>query len=114
MRTSDTRGGNAARSNWSTPAPVENSSSSFGNCVPRSAGATHVAVTYDDLHVKRSRILHAPEAALGFAPDWVRRQVQELNERHGASIYLSGAAEPGILTMLELPLISGKAAPALG
>jgi len=24
------------------------------------------------------------------------------------------AAEPGILTMLELPLISGKAAPALG
>jgi hypothetical protein len=24
------------------------------------------------------------------------------------------AAEPGILTMLELPLISGKASPALG
>jgi aminopeptidase len=65
------------------------------------AGATHVAVTYDDLHVKRARILHAPEAALGFAPDWVRRQVQELNERHGASIYLSGAAEPGILEGLD-------------
>jgi aminopeptidase len=65
------------------------------------AGAKHVAVTYDDLHIKRARILHAPEEALGFAPDWVRRQVQELNERHGASIYLSGAAQPGILDGLD-------------
>jgi aminopeptidase len=65
------------------------------------AGAKHVTVTYDDLHVKRARILHAPDAALGFAPDWVRRQVQELNERHGASIYLTGAAEPGILDGLD-------------
>ena len=65
------------------------------------AGAKHVAVTYDDLHIKRARILHAPEEALGFAPEWVRRQVQELNERHGASIYLSGAGEPGILDGLD-------------
>jgi aminopeptidase len=65
------------------------------------AGAKHVAVTYDDLHLKRARILHAPDDALGYAPDWVRRQVQELNERHGASIYLSGAAEPGILDGLD-------------
>ena len=65
------------------------------------AGARHVAVLYDDLHVKRARILHAPDDALGYAPDWVRRQVQELNERHGASIYLSGAAEPGILDGLD-------------
>jgi aminopeptidase len=65
------------------------------------AGAKHVAVTYDDLHLKRARILHAPDDALGFAPDWVRRQVQELSERHGASIYLSGAAEPGILDGLD-------------
>ena len=65
------------------------------------AGARHVAVLYDDLHLKRARILHAPDDALGYAPDWVRRQVQELNERHGASIYLSGAAEPGILDGLD-------------
>jgi aminopeptidase len=65
------------------------------------AGAKHVAVTYDDLHIKRARIQHAPEEALGFAPDWVRRQVQELSERHGASIYLSGASEPGILDGLD-------------
>ena len=65
------------------------------------AGARHVAVLYDDLHVKRARILHAPDDALGYAPDWARRQVQELNERHGASIYLSGAAEPGILDGLN-------------
>ena len=65
------------------------------------AGARHVAVLYDDLHVKRARILHAPDDALGYAPDWARRQVQELNERHGASIYLSGAAEPGILDGLD-------------
>ena len=65
------------------------------------AGARHVTVNYDDLHLKRARILHAPDDALGYAPDWVRRQVQELNERHGASIYLSGAAEPGILDGLD-------------
>jgi aminopeptidase len=65
------------------------------------AGAKHVAVNYDDLHVKRARILHGPDDALGYAPAWVRRQVQELNERHGASIYLSGAAEPGILDGLD-------------
>ena len=65
------------------------------------AGARHVAVLYDDLHLKRARILHAPDDALGYAPDWVRQQVQELNERHGASIYLSGAAEPGILDGLD-------------
>ena len=65
------------------------------------AGARHVAVLYDDLHLKRARILHASDDALGYAPDWVRRQVQELNERHGASIYLSGAAEPGILDGLD-------------
>ena len=60
-----------------------------------------MTVNYDDLHLKRARILHAPDDALGYAPDWVRRQVQELNERHGASIYLSGAAEPGILDGLD-------------
>jgi aminopeptidase len=65
------------------------------------AGARHVAVSYEDLHLKRARIMHAPDDALGYAPDWVRRQVQELNERHGASIYLSGAAEPGILDGLD-------------
>jgi aminopeptidase len=65
------------------------------------AGAKHVAVTYDDLHLKRARILHAPDEALGYAPAWVRRQVQELNELHGASVYLSGAAEPGILDGLD-------------
>jgi aminopeptidase len=65
------------------------------------AGARHVAVHYDDLHLKRARILHGRDDALGFAPDWVRRQVQELSEAHGASIYLSGAAEPGILDGLD-------------
>jgi aminopeptidase len=65
------------------------------------AGAKHVAVDYDDLHVKRARILHAPDGALGYAPNWVRRQVQELSEQHGASIFLSGAAEPGILDGLD-------------
>ena len=65
------------------------------------AGARHVDVTYDDMHVKRARILHAPDGALGYAPDWVRLQVHELSELRGASIFLTGPAEPGLLDGLD-------------
>jgi aminopeptidase len=65
------------------------------------AGAVHVAVHYADLHVKRSRILHAPGEALGHAPEWTRRMVQELGERRGASIHLEGVTEPDIMQGLD-------------
>jgi aminopeptidase len=40
------------------------------------AGARHVSVHYEDLHVKRAPNMHAPDDARGYAPGWVRRQVQ--------------------------------------
>ena len=43
IRTSATPGGTAAASNWSTPAPVENSTSRFGNSEPISSGGRQVA-----------------------------------------------------------------------
>jgi aminopeptidase len=65
------------------------------------AGAVHVSVLYADLHVKRARILHAPDEALGHAPAWTRRMVQELGERRGASIHLEGVTEPDIMRGLD-------------
>ena len=43
MRTTGSVGGSAAKSNWSTPAPEENSSSRFGNALARSAGGSQAA-----------------------------------------------------------------------
>ena len=58
------------------------------------AGARHVAVLYDDLHLKRARILHAPDDALGYAPDWVRR---------------AGAGAERAARSVDLPLGRGRA-----
>jgi aminopeptidase len=76
------------------------------------AGAHHVAVHYADLHIKRARILHAPDDALGHAPAWTRRMVQELGERRGASIHLAGVTEPGLLNGLDADRLGRDRSPA--
>jgi aminopeptidase len=76
------------------------------------AGAHHVFVHYVDMHVKRAKILEAPEAALGFAPEWTRQMVRELGEKRGASIYLDGVTEPGILDGLDAGRLGRDRTPA--
>ena len=41
-------------------------------------GAKFVDVQYFDLHVKRSRILHAPEETLDFVPSWYGERILAL------------------------------------
>ena len=65
------------------------------------AGAKFVDVNYFDLHVKRSRILHAAEDTLDFVPSWIGERVLELGRQRAARIALSGPAEPGLLEGLD-------------
>jgi aminopeptidase len=60
-------------------------------------GAHHVEVSYEDLHIKRARLLHAPEEALGDVVPWVRERPRALANIHGALISLSGPTVPGLL-----------------
>jgi aminopeptidase len=65
------------------------------------SGAHFVSVLYWDSPAKASRLRHAPEATLGFIPDWIRRSVTETIERRGAAISLTGDPNPGIFADIE-------------
>lgn len=65
------------------------------------AGARYVSLVYWDQHVKRARLLHAPEGSLAFVPDWWERVSDECVERRGASIAIVGDPEPGILADVD-------------
>ena len=70
-------------------------------------GAKFVDVSYFDMHVKRERILHAPDDTLEYVPPWYGRRVLEFGELRGARIGLTGAAAPGVLDDLD-PVRAGR------
>ena len=76
------------------------------------AGALHVSVEYGDSWIKRARIEHGIDAALGYGPDWVRSRVRELGDSHGAAIALVGPAEPGVLAGLDSDRLARDRPPA--
>ncbi len=53
-------------------------------------GAHYVSAIYWDAHVKRARLLHAPEESLGFIPDWFNRSITEAVENEAASVTITG------------------------
>jgi aminopeptidase len=61
------------------------------------AGARYVSALYWDQHVKRSRMLHAPEDSLGFVPDWFERIAAEAVENRSAVINVWGDPQPALL-----------------
>lgn len=65
------------------------------------AGAKFVEVVEFDLHVKRSRILHADEATLDYVPPWHGERLLALSEHRAARIGLTGPAAPGLLSDLD-------------
>jgi aminopeptidase len=60
-------------------------------------GARYVEVNYSDPRLRKVRLTRAPEAALGAIPAWTRRKLLDVEEAGGASIALSGPAEPHLL-----------------
>ena len=65
------------------------------------AGAKYVDVTQFDLHVKRSRILHAAEDTLDYVPPWLGERILALGEHRAARIGLTGPSAPGLLSDLD-------------
>jgi aminopeptidase len=71
------------------------------------AGAKFVDVMQFDLHVKRSRILHAAEDTLDYVPPWYGERVLALGEHRAARIALTGPSMPGLLSDLD-PARAGR------
>lgn len=65
------------------------------------AGAKFVDVMQFDMHVKRSRILHAPEDTLEYVPPWYGERILALGELRAARIGLTGPSAPGLLNDLD-------------
>ena len=58
------------------------------------AGASAVTVDYVDPHVRRSTLVHAPMETLTTTPGWRLQQVHHLQETRGATLTLTGNADP--------------------
>jgi aminopeptidase len=71
------------------------------------AGAKYVDVVQFDLHVKRSRILHADEDTLDYVPPWLGQRILALGEHRAARIGLTGPSAPGLLSDLD-PARAGR------
>jgi aminopeptidase len=65
------------------------------------AGARRVAVAYEDVHVRRSTVLHAPEDALRPAYRYEIERLHELRDRGAAFIILTGTPDPHVLDGLD-------------
>jgi aminopeptidase len=64
-------------------------------------GARFVDVHYPDQHVKRALIELGPGESLDWTPPWLLARMDELAERRGARITLTGEAEPELFADLD-------------
>jgi aminopeptidase len=64
-------------------------------------GAKFVDVHYWDPHVKRERVLFAPDDVLDFVPPWYGERALQLGKERGATISLSGPIEPHLFDDLD-------------
>ena len=75
-------------------------------------GARYVEILYADPHVRRSRILHAPDDTLDWSPPWSLSLIDELAATNGALISITGDPEPELFSDLD-PARIAKARPRL-
>jgi len=68
-------------------------------------GAQYVEVNYADPELRRTRLTHAPERALGTIPPWTRRKMLDVEEAGGATVALSGPVAPRLLDDIDPGLI---------
>ena len=64
-------------------------------------GARYVETAFADPHVRRSRILHAPEDTLDWSPPWGLALIDELAKTNGALVSITGDPEPELFSDLD-------------
>jgi aminopeptidase len=76
------------------------------------SGAQFVDLAVFDVHLKRSRILHAAEDTLDFVPPWYGERMRALGEHRCARIVFSGPAAPHALDGLDPSRVGRDMLPA--
>lgn len=64
-------------------------------------GARLVEVVYRDAHLKRARVEHAPDDSLDWSPPWALALIDHMVSTRGATITITGEAEPELLADLD-------------
>jgi aminopeptidase len=64
-------------------------------------GARYVEAHYRDAHLKRARVQHAPDDSLEWSPPWTVALIDHMIETRGATIAITGDAEPELLADLD-------------
>jgi aminopeptidase len=64
-------------------------------------GARYVEAHYRDTHLKRARVEHAPDESLDWSPPWTLALIDHMVETRGATISITGDAEPELLADLD-------------
>jgi aminopeptidase len=65
------------------------------------AGARYVDVNYQDQHVTRARIQHAPEDSLDWAAPHRIKQIEDLGANKGAHVSITGNPDPDLFRDLD-------------
>jgi aminopeptidase len=65
------------------------------------AGARHVDVLYQDNHVRKALVELGPEESLAWTPPYWLARLEDLVERRGARIAITGDADPALLAELD-------------
>jgi aminopeptidase len=69
------------------------------------AGAKFVDLSVFDVHLKRSRLLHADRETLGYVPPWIGQRTLALGDEHAARISMSGPVAPHALDDVDPEVI---------
>ena len=64
-------------------------------------GARYVDASYTDYHVKGALIELGPEESLDWTPPHMIKRLEDLAERRGARVSITGEAEPDLLAGLD-------------
>src|SRR5919199_5571573 len=65
------------------------------------AGARYVDAFYQDKHVRKALVELGPEESLAWTPPYWITRLEDLVERRGARIAITGEAEPALLAGLD-------------
>jgi aminopeptidase len=76
-------------------------------------GALFVDLSVFDVHLKRSRALHAAPDTLSYVPPWLGHRAVELGEHHCARVALTGPVDPWLMDDVDPGLIGLDMLPAL-